>query len=222
MSRGQSRFDREYLRRVGRRIRLLRMKHGWSLKKLAHEAGVSVAAIRKIEVGQSNPSLLTIVPIVESLGEPIDHLVNLARKHEDQIQVTRDADAASLRPGDRLEVSDSLSEPEMRGEHVRVAEGRPLELVTFDGRPPVFGYVLEGAVHIRRSPEHVATCHAGDSFHILGPEDGAIKGAAPEGAHVLLFRDTDPDRSPGGPRSSTKQVDEHEDEELQTRCRDGS
>lgn len=197
MTRGQSRFDRAHLRRMGRRLRLLRMKHGWSLKKLAREAGVSVAAIRKIELGESNPSLLTIVAIVESLGEPIDHLVNLAHEHEDRIQVTRAADASSLNAGERLEVSDDLAEPAMRGEQVRVAEGWPLKLVRSNRRLPVFGYVLEGAVHVQRSPGRTVTCYAGDSFHIARPEHDAVKGAAPEGAHVLLFRDNHPDRSPG-------------------------
>lgn len=205
MSRGRSRFDRAHLRRVGRRLRILRMKHGWSLEKLARESGVSVAAIRKIELGKSNPSLLTIVPIVESLREPIDHLVNLAHEHEDQIQITRAADAASLHPGDRLEVSDNLSEPEMRGEHVRVAEDRSLELATSkEERPPVFGYVLDGAVDIRRSSGDVVTCHAGDSFHILRLKDGAVKGTPPEGARVLLFRDTDPDRFLGATAQTNK------------------
>ena len=71
----KNRFDRSELRAVGRRLRLKRVAKGWSLTHLSEMSGISVAAIRKVELGASNPSLLTIVALVEALDEPVDRLV---------------------------------------------------------------------------------------------------------------------------------------------------
>ena len=67
-------FGREQLANLGHQIRALRERRRWSLKRLARESGISITAIRKIELGEANPGLLTILAIVDS-KEP-DQVVN--------------------------------------------------------------------------------------------------------------------------------------------------
>ena len=71
----RGRFGRSELVAVGRRLRLHRVAKSWSLKRLSEVSGVSVAAIRKIELGESNPGLLTVLVLLEALdqtGRPAD------------------------------------------------------------------------------------------------------------------------------------------------------
>ena len=80
MGRLSSDFGREHLRSLGRRLRELREARSWSLKRLSAESGVSVAAIQKIESGDTNPNLLTVLAIADVLGESVDRLVVASRK----------------------------------------------------------------------------------------------------------------------------------------------
>ena len=80
MGRSSSDFSREHLRSLGRRMRTLREARSWSLKRLSAESGVSVPAIQKIEIGETNPNLLTVMAIADVLGESVDRLVAASRK----------------------------------------------------------------------------------------------------------------------------------------------
>ena len=64
----RGRFGRSELVAVGRRLRLHRVAKGWSLKRLSEVSGVSVAAIRKIELGESQPRPAHGSGIARSLG----------------------------------------------------------------------------------------------------------------------------------------------------------
>ncbi len=68
-------FGEEQMRSLGMRLRELREARSWSLRRLALESEVSTAAIQKIELGETNPSLLTVLALAEALGEPVDRLV---------------------------------------------------------------------------------------------------------------------------------------------------
>ncbi|MGV8897424.1 MAG: helix-turn-helix domain-containing protein [Rhodoglobus sp.] len=52
---------------VGRRIRLLRKRAGWSVQQLADRADVSRRMLTQIELGQANPSLTTVDRIAVAL-----------------------------------------------------------------------------------------------------------------------------------------------------------
>jgi transcriptional regulator with XRE-family HTH domain len=74
---------------LGRRIRNLRDARKWSLKHLSGNCGVSIAAIQKIEAGAANPSLLTVIAIIEVLGESVDQLISASRKLDRTVNVVR-------------------------------------------------------------------------------------------------------------------------------------
>ena len=68
-------FGLAQLRVLGQRLRTLRRTRNLSLRKLANDSGVSVAAIQDLEAGNSSPSLLNVLSIAEVLGEPVDRLI---------------------------------------------------------------------------------------------------------------------------------------------------
>jgi transcriptional regulator with XRE-family HTH domain len=63
-------------RLVGRRVRLLRQRRGWSLSKLAATAGIGKATLSEIEAGVRNPTLETMYAIAGELGVPLTDLLH--------------------------------------------------------------------------------------------------------------------------------------------------
>ncbi len=179
-------FDRSQLRVVGRRLRTLRVSKGWSLKKLSEAANTSVSAIRKIEVGQSNPSLLTILAIVAALGEPIDKLVTSARPLVGSIRVTR---AAEMKNAGDLGLSDGIENSAMSGRLINLEPNVSLEVPPGEDTAPVFGFVLEGVVSVEHENLGSVRCAAGDSFHMYGSAVGNISATPESAARLILMRD---------------------------------
>ncbi|MGO4843596.1 helix-turn-helix transcriptional regulator, partial [Rhizobiaceae sp. 2RAB30] len=69
-------FGQKELRQVGRHVRLTREKAGLTQSQLAESAGLSPRAVRDLEAGRrSNPTLATMVAIVDVLGFTLDELV---------------------------------------------------------------------------------------------------------------------------------------------------
>lgn len=60
---------------LGARIRLLRQRFGWSIRKLATKAKLDHAGLIKIESGQCSPSVATTTQITRALGVPLAYLV---------------------------------------------------------------------------------------------------------------------------------------------------
>lgn len=57
---------------VGRRVRDLRERMGWSQSELARRAGVGVSTLSEIESGQSAPRLDTLVALAQALGASLE------------------------------------------------------------------------------------------------------------------------------------------------------
>lgn len=60
--------------RFGKRIRSLRMERGLSQMALAELVGVHLNSINKIELGDGNPTLATVVALGEALGVSVREL----------------------------------------------------------------------------------------------------------------------------------------------------
>jgi len=61
---------------IGDRIRYLRIKKGYSITKLAKEAGVSKSYLSNLDRGlQNNPSLQFLEKIVSQLDSSVDYLI---------------------------------------------------------------------------------------------------------------------------------------------------
>jgi transcriptional regulator with XRE-family HTH domain len=66
-------------RRVGKHIRELRRKRGWSQELLAAEAGLNINYLGGIERGERNPSLKNLAKIADALGLTVPDLVEPLR-----------------------------------------------------------------------------------------------------------------------------------------------
>lgn len=155
------RFKRAHMLALGNKIRALREARHWSLSRLSKNAGISVAAIQKIEAGTSNPSLVTIVAIIDALGASVDKLICEVRQLEHGVTVVRDllqtkagtsvsllSDRTDHRMGCRVIAMSSRQKPE------DVVKGKPL-----------FGYVLDGGLRLSLSNGETIELSTGDAFH---------------------------------------------------------
>lgn len=81
--------------RLGASIRRLRQRNGWSLQRLAREAGISPAAVYKIEKNRMVPSVTVLLKVAKALRHSIDEL--LAPRDSAELAVTRAASRAEFR-----------------------------------------------------------------------------------------------------------------------------
>lgn len=162
------------MRSLGRRLRELREARSWSLKRIAMESGISVAAIQKIEVGDTNPSLLTVLSLAETLGEPVDRLIASSRAPSSAVTVTR-----GPLPDASADLATDLAQPRMGGKLIVLPARRALDNIEISG--PMLFYVLDGEVRFG-FPDGVAeVLHTGDALHIA-------TGPAPRCANLLSRR----------------------------------
>ncbi len=184
----ENRFNRDELPAVGRQLRLFRIAKGWSLKKLSEMSGVSVAAIRKAELGESNPSLLTVLALVEALDESVDRLIDLVVNAGAQVRLTRAADQDDALTD--VSLSDGLSDRKIAGRRVTLAAGETLSMNDPGQSAPLLGYVLDGTVVVARRDGELSICGRGDAFHVLDPTADTIHGDK-NGARLVVVEATD-------------------------------
>lgn len=161
--RASSDFGREHLRSLGRRLRKLREARSWSLKRLARESGVSVAAIQKIESGETNPNLLTVLAIADLLGEPLDRLVAVSRRASEISNVIRDTLPAKPSNSNPLP---SIDRPRMRSRLIALAGGASLTQSEMPKDGALFAYVLDGSLQLQFADGSSEQLGTGDSIHV--------------------------------------------------------
>lgn len=61
-------------RSLGKRLRVLRLERGLTLRELAGRIGKSESYLSKLENGKLNPSLASLKKIADALGRPLVHL----------------------------------------------------------------------------------------------------------------------------------------------------
>jgi transcriptional regulator with XRE-family HTH domain len=163
LGRSSSDFGREHLRSLGRRLRELREARSWSLKRLSAESGVSVAAIQKIESGETNPNLLTVLAIADVLGESVDRLVRVSRRASQISNVVRGTLPALLRGSISLP---SLDRPRIKSRLIVLAGRGSLEHAEIPKDGTLFAYVLDGALQLHFSDGTTEQLGTGDSIHV--------------------------------------------------------
>lgn len=68
--------DEKLLRLIGKRIRELRQKQGISQSQLAFESGIRINQIGRIERGEINTGISTLLSVAKALDVPIKELFN--------------------------------------------------------------------------------------------------------------------------------------------------
>lgn len=187
MPRGHTRFERQHLRSLGQRLRELRLARAWSLRQLSTESRVSVAAIQKIEAGEANPSLLTVMALVEVLGEPVDRLISASRRAHHRTNVTRGVLSMSS-PG-VFPLTGALEQPVLECQSISLAARQRLGREQLPVADALFGYVLDGALQLsfeRGRTELVAT---GDCFHVASERPASLSNPLSRRSHILCVVD---------------------------------
>ena len=188
------RFEREHLRILGRRIRALREARKWSLQRLSVNSDVSIAAIQKIESGAANPSLLTVIAIIEALGELVDQLVSASRKPDRTVRVVRGELPA--RSAGAVDLSPALADRRMHCSLKVLAARQRLKTADMGpGDEPLFGYVLDGALRLSFADGDVVQLAVGDSFHASA--DTAAEWSNPVARRSLVLCIADRDEKNG-------------------------
>src|SRR5262249_22593665 len=139
-------FGLAQLRVLGQRLRTLRRTRNLSLRKLASDSGVSVAAIQDLETGNSSPSLLNVLSIAEVLGEPVDRLIAASMQSDDALRLVQGT--LPDRRGNRGGSLGLLSEPRMRGAILSIGSRSNLKEAERPTTVPMFAYVLDGTVEL--------------------------------------------------------------------------
>lgn len=151
------------MRSLGRRLRELREARSWSLKRIAAESGISVAAIQKIEAGDTNPSLLTVLSLAETLGEPVDRLIASSRAASSTVTVSR-----GVLPDVSAALAEDLAQPHMDARLLVLPARRAV-----DGEPaaaPMFYYLLDGEVRFGFADGGGEVLRTGDALHVAAGE----------------------------------------------------
>ena len=67
--------DKETLKEFGDNLKKIRTRKGFSLRALSYECTIDFSDIGKIERGETNPTLLTILQLAKALQVPPDELL---------------------------------------------------------------------------------------------------------------------------------------------------
>ena len=67
------------LRRLGQRLRLLRLARNWTQEELAAECDLDRSYVSGLETGRRNPTYLSLLRIAKTFGMPLLTLLDLER-----------------------------------------------------------------------------------------------------------------------------------------------
>ncbi|HEY9177512.1 MAG TPA: helix-turn-helix transcriptional regulator [Flavipsychrobacter sp.] len=70
-----NKIQRRRLKKLGERIKALRMEKGMTLKDLAHSIGKDPQSISRVELGLSNPTFVYLTEVCEGLGIEVSELL---------------------------------------------------------------------------------------------------------------------------------------------------
>jgi transcriptional regulator with XRE-family HTH domain len=187
------RFKRTHVLALGSKIRALREARQWSLSRLSKKAGISVAAIQKIEAGTSNPSLVTIVAIIDALGASVDKLISEARQLDHGVTVVRGL--LETKTGTTVSLPSDRADRRMNCRVIAMSSRQELEDVV-SGRP-LFGYVLDGGLRLSLPNGEAIELGTGDAFHAAADTCPEWSNPLPRRSVVLCINDAgDAKRAP--------------------------
>jgi len=168
ISEKQHTFGQRELFALGVRLRGVRRSRMWSLKRLADKSGVSVAAIQKIESGAVNTSLLTVMRLSETLGEPVERLVRASRMDTATPKFVHVA--IPKRPKRTIELSLGLKDARLKGEVVVVQAGTSMVRTPQAEGGPTFAYVISGDMNAVFADGMTQSLSVGDAMHLSRAE----------------------------------------------------
>ena len=185
------RFKRAHVLALGNRIRALREARRWSLSRLSKNAGISVAAIQKIEAGASNPSLVTIVAIIDALGASLDKLISEVRQVDHGVTVVRNL--LQTTSGTSVSLLSDRADRRMDARVIAMSSRqKPEDIVT--GKP-LFGYIVDGGLCLSSSNGETTELSVGDAFHAAADTCPAWSNPFPRRSVILCINDASDGKS---------------------------
>ena len=176
-------LDRELESAIGRQVRALRKRKGWTIAQFATEVGVSEGMLSKIENGQVSPSLSMLQLLAQSLSTPFTSLFHGYDEHRAAMHVKAGEGVEAVRAGTRaghhytlLGLLAAQSSPVVVEPYLitLTAESDSFETFQHDGME--FLFCLEGSVTYRH----------GANLYDLEPGDSLFFDAdAPHGPETL-------------------------------------
>jgi transcriptional regulator with XRE-family HTH domain len=170
---------------LGRKIRDLRLRRGFTVQQLAAASDLSKGFISQVENGRTSPSLATLRDLALALKTSVAYLV----VEEEQIpHVVRARERPRVHVGGNTSKVEVLSAQPKRNLELLIAE-LPPGMPAGDKRHYHHGeeclLVLEGRVSVACA-DHRLVLEAGDSCHINGRVPHAVENCGPGIARVVI------------------------------------
>jgi transcriptional regulator with XRE-family HTH domain len=152
---------------IGAKVAAARAEHGWSLAQLGRRAGLSTAAVHKIEKSGMTPTIASLMKIAAALGTTVSYLIDEADA-DHEVTVTRRDERepiSSSKPGIELrDISGRYGPFTIAGAEAVVAPRADSGLVPMRHVGEELVVVLDGAMTftIAGQAHHL---QAGDSIH---------------------------------------------------------
>jgi transcriptional regulator with XRE-family HTH domain len=159
---GAARFGRDDLRLFGHYVRERRTAGGITLRELADKSGVSIAAIRSLETGGANPSLSTVIQVIEALGTTIDRALAAVRAARGRVVVTRSALRAQQ---GCTPLSEGVSDAVLRGEVCVLPVESVISMPEAMTQNPSLCLVVDGALMVTTDAGDRVRVETGDTYH---------------------------------------------------------
>ena len=153
---------------IGPRLRELRLQHSLSLQQLAERAGVSAAAIHKIERSGMVPTITTLLKLAEAFDRPVGYFVDEEAEGAGPVAFTPAGSGAPVNgspPGvEALSISGSYARFYIDGAMTTVAPGAGSGPALLQHQGEELVTVLEGTLGLHVDGRHFRL-GAGDSLH---------------------------------------------------------
>ena len=170
---------------VGRRIRLLRNRHGLSVRALARASGVTAAMISCVEHEKNSPSIATLQKILAALNTDVAAFFGAAQPAGKGPVFPREG----MRLASDAERSYTIIFP--KTDQIKV---EMLDEVLLPGRrrPPyenlpcdVAGYVISGRLLLEVKPQPAREVRPGDAFYVPAGAEHRGYAAGPEPVRLI-------------------------------------
>jgi transcriptional regulator with XRE-family HTH domain len=178
-------FGKSDLARLGSVLAEERAAGGLTLGGLAARSRVSVGTIRAIESGRSNPSLATVLSVVEALGLSLDRVVEKVRAaRQRNVVVIRNGQpdgADGTIGGAAPNLSDPVLEPQVMTLGSKSLQPPPAEAA----RHPSFAMVVSGQMSATTNEGARIRLDQGDSYHAEAGQIAAWGNVGPGEVRLL-------------------------------------
>ena len=154
---------------IGPRLRELRLHHSLSLQQLAERAGVSAAAIHKIERNGMVPTITTLLKLADAFDRPVAYFLDGEEADGGPVAFTAASERPAVftsRPGlDVRSISGSFARFVLSATVMTVEPGSSSGPSRAEGEREELVLVLRGSLRFEVDG-HEYLVHEGDSLHL--------------------------------------------------------